>query len=109
MAGCAASRDFMAATCWIWAASRWVSSRCWAEPQFGLLAGGIDEAVDVFLERLEPGFVGEEAVLHMGGGRRPAAERHAGFEAGDPLLESFEMATDDDFADALDRLGRIEG
>ena len=27
--GCRGFRAFKAATCWIWAASRWVSSRCW--------------------------------------------------------------------------------
>ena len=54
------------------------------------------------------GFVGEQAGppdgLDAGG-----AWRSVGFEPDDALLKTFEMAADDDFADALDRLGGIEG
>ena len=73
---------------------------------FEFRAGGFGEPLQRLLKRFQPGFVGAQAVFpldgHVAGGR-------SGFKVGDPLLETFEMAANDDFPDAFDRLGWIEG
>ena len=56
-------------------------------------------------KKAEAGFAGIKPVLQMGsygGGGR------GGFEPDDALFKTFEMPADDDFADPLDGLRRIE-
>lgn len=73
---------------------------------FGVLAAGFGKALEAVLQGFQTGFAMAQAVLPRGG---HGALSGRGFKEGDAMLELFEMATDDDFPNTFDRLGRIEG
>ncbi len=77
------------------------------QPQFGFPAGRFHHALDVFPQRRERYVVVGMAVQH--GGIGGGGGWQACFKLRDALFQTFEMAADDDFADTLDCLGRVEG
>ena len=72
----------------------------------GILAGGGGQALQCFLESLEPGLVVAQAFFPWGGG---FAGQKTSFQTGHPGFELFQMPADDDFPNAFDRNGWIDG